>query len=403
MIVPNPSFRPNPARAIYVHGVIDQQMVQRLTPRIVFLQSQSRSPITVYIDSVGGRIESMADLWRLLNTSNQNFDPPCHIITVVTSRAASAAADLLSTGDYAIAYPDSTILYHGSRTFLDREIQFPLTAETTSMLSVVLRLTNESTATRLLRKVEGRFMFLFLVSRGKFPEIRAKNQRKMSDTECFLSLIRENLSAPARKLFDTAKGRQGNYDSLLNIAKKARKSRGRRRLAVVEANQIKALIDFEVDNNKKNKDWTFQKGGLIRVNQDFSLLNEHLAGSKSERLDKLCTQYGRFSLSKTDQEEIDRTSEPAKSGKLIRKVRPFFEPLWGFFVAFCHALQEGDNNLTATDAYWLGLIDEVMGARELPSLRTFGEYEPDPEPQGEPPQPQPASNELPATPQPQTV
>jgi hypothetical protein len=260
------------------------------------------------------------------------------------------------------------------------------------MLSLVLRLTNETSATDLLRKIESRFMFRFLLSKSQFDAVRAKNHQRLSDTDCFLSLITESLSPPAKKLFETAKGRQGKYNSLLNIAKKARKPRGRRRLAAIEAEQIKALVDFEVADNKKNKDWTFQNGGLIRLNEDFFLLNEHLAGSKSDRVNKLCTQWGRFALSKTDQDDIDQTAEPSKSEKLVQKVRPLLEPLWAFFVALCHALQEGENNLTATDAFWLGLIDEVLGAKDLPSIRGFGEYVPDPPPQPEPPPPETVSN-----------
>jgi hypothetical protein len=44
----------------------------------------------------------------------------------------------------------------------------------------------------------------------------------------------------------------------------------------------------------------------------------------------------------------------------------------------CHALQEGENELTATDAYWLGLVDEVVG-KNLLSARSFEEFKPDPQ------------------------
>jgi hypothetical protein len=62
---------------------------------------------------------------------------------------------------------------------------------------------------------------------------------------------------------------------------------------------------------------------------------------------------------------------------LVENVRPMLQPIWSFFVALCHALQEGENRLTATDAYWLGLVDEVIG-KDLMSLRIFEEFKPDP-------------------------
>jgi hypothetical protein len=49
-----------------------------------------------------------------------------------------------------------------------------------------------------------------------------------------------------------------------------------------------------------------------------------------------------------------------------------------FFVALCHALQEGENELTAIDAYWLGLVDEVVG-ENLWTIRIMEEFTPDPE------------------------
>lgn len=372
MIVPDENFRANPSRAVYVLGTIDQQLVYRLTQPILRLQSLNRSAITVYIDSPGGSIASMESLWRLLTVSNQDSAPPCRIITVATTRAASAAADLLSSGDYAIAQPQSTILYHGSRTFRD----MPLTVETTSMLAQILRMTNETYAMELIRKIESRFMFRFLMLKSRFDDVRKNNRRKaITDTECFLVLVSDSLSNRAKKLFETARQRHERYEALL---KEAKRKRNFKSVARTEAARIKAIVDFEVENNKNDKNWTFQDGGLTRLNDDFFLLNEHLASSQSERLNRLCAQWGKFALSDEDKAEIDNAPEGERPELLIRKVRPLLEPLWAFFVALCHALQEGENELTATDAFWLGLIDEVMGDSALPSLRLIAEYQHDP-------------------------
>ena len=110
--------------------MIDQPLIDRLIPEILNLQAQSRGPISVYIDSVGGSVLQAEVLLLLLKASSQDFAPPCRIITTVTSFAASAAADLLAFGDYAIAFPQSTIHYHGVRTIPEHAI----TAETASGL-----------------------------------------------------------------------------------------------------------------------------------------------------------------------------------------------------------------------------------------------------------------------------
>lgn len=378
MIVPDADYRPNPTRAIYILGPIDEQLIYRLTPQIVTLQNENRSPITVYIDSPGGNTTNAEFLWRLLNASNQDLNPACNIITVVTSRAASAAADLLSSGNYAIAFPQSTILYHGVRMFRDT----PLTVETTSLIESILRSTNETYAMDLMRKIEFRFMLRFLISKSQFKRIRNKNLKQMTDAECFQAIIFDNLSGRAKKLFETARARQERYDALLDIARKSTKCKI---AAKTEASRIKAIVDFEVKRSKKDPNWTFRGGGLTRLNEDFFLLNEHLASLESDRLDKLCISWGKFALSPPEKEEIDKSPEASKNEKLVQKVRPLLEPLWSFFVALCHTLQEGENELTATDAFWLGLIDEVMGVKELSGYREIAEYKPDP-PKPEPSQ-----------------
>lgn len=318
-----------------------------------------------------------------MSASNQDLAPPCHIITVVTSRAASAAADLLTSGDYAIAFPHSTILYHGVRTFRD----IPLTVEATSIIAYLLRTTNETYAIQLMKKLEFRFMFRFLAMKSEFDTIRQKNpEEQMSDVECFQAIVSDNLSERAKKLFETARNRQGRYDALLDIAAKATKNTS---TAKTEASRIKAIVDFEVKSNKKDPNWTFQGGGLARLNEDFFLLNEHLAGSEDDRFDRLCSAWGKLALSPSDLKEIDKIPEESRAEYILQKVRPQLKPLWSFFIALCHALQEGENELTAADALYLGLIDEVIGIKGLSGYREIMEYQPDP-PETEPSQPQSA-------------
>jgi hypothetical protein len=152
-------------------------------------------------------------------------------------------------------------------------------------------------------------------------------------------------------------------------------------VAKTEASRIKAIVDYEVASNKRNKSWTFQNDGLSRLNDDFFLLTEHLTSSENDRISQLCTQWGIFAMTSAEKAEIDKApEEETRKSLLIKKVRPILEPMWSFFVALCHALQEGENELTAKDAFWLGLVDEVQGDSDLPCMRVIAEYQPDPEP-----------------------
>ena len=49
--------------------------------------------------------------------------------------------------------------------------------------------------------------------------------------------------------------------------------------------------------------------------------------------------------------------------------------MWHIVVSICRVLQSGEYPLTPEDAYWMGLVDEVVGS-QLPCMRTFAEADP---------------------------
>jgi ATP-dependent protease ClpP protease subunit len=375
LLKPDPNFRANPERAVYVQGAIDESMVARLTPSIIKLQNANRGPITVYIDSRGGSVFSAELILRLLSASNQNGDPPCRIITVVTNRAASAAADLLSSGDYAIALPESTILYHGVRTSLID----PLTVELGSAVTESLKISNDRYAMALARRAEGRFMFRFVMTKHAFSNFRQKaGKPNLSDLDCFLGIISQALTHPAQKILERARERHIRYSSLLDQALAAAKKRSvaaSKSAAQVEAVILKQIIDFEVTVHRKDPNWNFRSGGLSRLNDDFFLLREYLDISQSDHFNKVCDRWGNFALTADEKAELEKIPDDAARSKArLDKVKLQFQPLWSFFVALCHVLQEGENELSAIDAFGLGLIDEVMGT-QLDSLRMISEFQ----------------------------
>jgi ATP-dependent protease ClpP protease subunit len=375
LIVPHPDYRLNPFRAIYVSGVISADLVSKLTPQILKHHTRDRNPITVYIDSPGGQVISMEAILRLLKLSNQDGSSPCRIITAVTTHAASAAADMLASGDYAVAYPTSTILYHGLRRWETN----PLTQESTSVLASTLRRSNDIYAMQLARKIEDRFSFRFMTSRGEFAAIRAKQGKAdLSDVECFIELIEGKLSSDAKKVLDKAKHRRTRYVALFtSVLKKIERRLDRMTPAELEVAAIREIAHYELKNNKNTPNWMLSRGGLDQLTNDFFLLNEYLSSSSGERLKKWSASFGRWILPDVEAQEVDAIQDLAqRNEKILEKVRPLLYPLSTFFIALCHALQEGENELTATDAYWLGLVDEVIG-ENLWTVRYFEEFHPD--------------------------
>jgi ATP-dependent protease ClpP protease subunit len=385
LIVPDPNFRINHSRAIYVSGVINQSLLDRLTPEILALCAVSREPITVFIDSQGGSVASAELILRLLQSTDQDGSAACNLVTVVTGRAASAAADLLSSGDYAIAYPESNILFHGVRTSLSN----PVTVELAAYLSESLKISNDRYAMTLAKKSEVRFMFRFFVLRSDFAGYRTKvNKPQLTDLECFLGMVKEKSSDKAEKIITLAWQRYERYNALLNHVFSVKRKAGKNNpyasgasIATMESATLRSIILFELKNNKDDPTWTFRDRGLVRVNDDFFLLQEYLASAFSEQFSQLCERWSRFVLSPADIAELEALPENERTESKLTKLRPHFQPAWSFLVALCHALQEGENELSALDAFWLGLIDEVLGHTGLPIRRYFAEYTRDPEPE----------------------
>jgi ATP-dependent Clp protease protease subunit len=373
LIIPNLNYRLNPSRAIYVTGEINDEMVARLTPEILLLQNESRDPICVYINSPGGLPRCAESLLNLLNLSNQDQVAPCWIITAVTLQAASAAADLLASGDYSIAFPSSTILHHGVRRFETN----PSTLESTSLLSEYLRLSNDAYAMQLAQKIESRFTFRYFSVRDEFAALRvSKSDPEMSDLNCFINIIREKLSKDAKQIWDKAIARNRRYVDLINSAteKSAQISETQTPLQF-QSVLIKAIVDFEIKESEA-KDFRF--GGMRRLVDDFYLLDEALSSNAGKRLEKWCKSFGKLVLSNEQRDEIELIAEEdIRQEKLVEIGRPILQPMIAFFIALCHALQEGENELTAIDAYWLGLVDEVVG-EDLWTIRLMEEFEPDP-------------------------
>jgi hypothetical protein len=318
----------------------------------------------------------MERLLRLLRLSDQDASGPCRLITAVTNRAGSAAADLLSSGDYALAYPTSTILYHGVRTHSAQ----PLTAEYSSLLGHALRLSNDRYAMELARKIEDRFSFRFMFVRAEFPAIRTElGQPGHPDLDCFIEYMERRLSPEGKKLWLRARERYLRYRNLFDaILKAASASRGRAiSRAKAEANSIKAIVDFEVRANRADPNWSFIHGGLDSLADDFFLLNEYVSSAGDERLRKWSTKFGRYMLPPEEVQTIEAVQDLDEQGRLLaEKVAPVLQPLWSFFVALCHALQSDENELTADDGYLLGLVDEVVGENYI-ALRQFVEFTPD--------------------------
>lgn len=322
-------FTPNPQRAIWIEGRLDEALLERLRPQIVELTAQSREPITVFINSRGGIAEVGQRILDLLRT-NQGGAGACKIITAASPRAESAAADLLSAGDLAIAYPSSTLLWHGVRWPLSDLVS---AGEAGRLYAQTLPVFHEKNAAVLALNSVRRFLFIVSALRPTFEQHRAEaNDPKLSDLDCFQAILRGKLSPAAQQVLERAIPLWKNYNGLLLQFQK-RLPRGR---SVSKEHLRKLMLysafDFEYEKGER-PDWD---AGLGRISDHFHFLNsffdfgalcDHVAGRPGPQ-------------------------SPETEAEALLQFRQFF-------LALYRALQEGENQITPVDAVWLGLIDSV--------------------------------------------
>jgi ClpP protease-like protein len=325
-------FTPNPDRAIWVEGRLDETLLARLRPQIIELTAQNREPITVFINSRGGISEVGRGILSLLKRTTPDDARVSRIITVAAPTAQSAAANLLSAGDFAIASPDSSLLYHGTRFQMPEK---ELTGEWGRMAQT-LPIFHETVANELLVSSVRRFLFIVSAERALFAEHRVElGDPSLTDLDCFQLMLRGKLSPAGAKVLDLAIALWSRYNCLMpHFQKRLRRGRA----VTIEHLQklmLHASIAFEYETRTCSSAWD---GGLSRISEHFFFLNTYFDVARLRE----------WVAGRAEPQTTDADPEAA-----------FFLQVRVFFLALCRALQEGENHITAMDAVWFGLIDTL--------------------------------------------
>lgn len=96
----------------------------------------------------------------------------------------------------------------------------------------------------------------------------------------------------------------------------------------------------------------------------------------------LIQSFGEDFLTEKDRQKFKKIhSADVKKGRqfLWEQACPTLEPLWYYTVSLCRILLQDENRLTAADAYWMGIIDEVIGT-DLVGFRVVSEEPQNPKP-----------------------
>jgi hypothetical protein len=296
---------------------------------------------------------------------------------VVTGTAASAAADLLLASDYALAYQHARILCHGVRQFQNSDM---LTRETAVDLAKYLANSNERFAIQLADNCILRFIFRLVALSSEFEEIRQSSGNPLlPQTECYIQALENRVSPSLIKVLKQALNASVDNDALDTFSSQQLQGIdiGSLPRAQVEALIIRAILDYEIEQHTKDSSWSFLNDGLDTIEDKLVLLFDKYNSHHREMIDMLCARWGDSLLSNDKKAEIAALAETERLQRTNEETRETFGRLWFFFVSICRLLQKDDYWMSAEEAYWLGLIDEIIGRTDLPSLRLFLEYAPE--------------------------
>jgi ATP-dependent protease ClpP protease subunit len=341
-------FTPNPGRAIWVEGPLDERLLEHLRPQILKLTAHDHKPITVFIDSAGGDVEVLESILRLLRRTTTENPRVSRIITVAAPRAKSAAARLLSAGDFAIAYRDSALFYHGTFYPLAEPA---LDGESGMLLARTVPTLQERAASSLAQNSVHRFKFIASIERSRFADYRTRSgDPALTDLECLQGMLRRRLSPAGQAVLERARTLAERYNALL-IHFQKRLKRGRNVTAAHLRKLMQhASVDFEHESTNGSSTWD---GGWGEITEHFYFLNEYFRNENDDGFRGL-----------RDWIACRETQQAAGADDVDAA---YFLPFQFFFHALCRALQKGDRYLTPTDALWLGLLDTVRDDVAAPS------------------------------------
>lgn len=378
----NSDFRPNPDRGVFLNDLVGPEMLRKLVPEILALKAANSEPITLYIDSFGGNTFYARSLRELLRSPDQDGSVR-PLITVVTGFAASSAADLLAAGNYSLAYQHARIICHGNRQE-DREI----TQERAWSLAKSLATSNEEFALQYANDCIGRFIFRYCNQKSSFGDNRKVEGREgAADIDCFVEVLKNKVAPHLGRLLDRAYNQSRASESLdAFVSKKVQDASAPARFAEFEINLLKGILDFELESNP-GQGWSFLQSGMEQLEEKFRLLIDRYLAHHQDAVINQCLRWSEYFLEEEEQKVFESFPDEESVKKLIEKISEHVRPIWFLLVSIGRLLQKGEYELSAEDAYWFGIVDEVYGRDDLLSLREFlesGQEEDDSDSSSEP-------------------
>jgi ATP-dependent protease ClpP protease subunit len=371
---PDYNYRINPARAIYILGEFADELLKRTVPAIIELRFENREPISVVINSHGGDATCLEAMAAALKSPDA--DGNIHrIVASVVGVAASAGAILLTLGDYSVATPTSVIYFHGIRLS-----EYEVTTESAAQVAASLSRQNRTIASAMTQTMVARVMHRYTRLKDEVKSLCDANKKKIPLAKAFIACVERRTTNAADRVLNKAIHRLGRIRIISQSIARVKFKPGESEKSQ-DAKVLKIVIDYHVRQHK-NDEWELNSFGTNQVVADFLLVREFYSGELRGLLDKTKEVWGPEFLADDKLVEYNtlKGGDPNKLKEFIDgEVSSIVEDFWYLTVSIARALLEGENQLTAKDAYWIGAIDEITGDAEHYGMRSVAEND-DPSP-----------------------
>jgi len=350
--------RPGPARTVKISGPLTVAAARRAIVAIRRLAKVSAEPIALDIHSGGGEVEAFYQLTGVMENLRVNGEK-CKVFTLARN-TRSAATYLLLAGHHAFALPQAQLGLHGTRGALPKNRQL-LTRETTLALAMRLDRENRSVARILAKRI------IFRIA-ARQHELRPTNARSSTQTplasmEKLTSQIARRLTSDgARRLLHESFERLKLVFALSASFPTQTQAAASHNLPRREARVFQATIAYELAANPGGA-WRLDATAGAELLMDYLLAKDFLPGDHLKLARRIARRFGPDFLNGPATRVYTRLQRrnPAKAEEyLIKTALPHALGLWYFTMTLCHRLLAGACEFSAPDAYWLGLVDEVL-------------------------------------------
>jgi ATP-dependent protease ClpP protease subunit len=409
------SLLPDWSRAVFIQRDFDSHLLQQLTPEILRLRSEPK-PITIGLDSFGGEIRLLEGVVSLLTTKDKDGNPGQYTC-VVTHNAFSAAALLLTWADYSIAYPHAKILFHDTRFSKLTNVTPSRALETARDLQTE----NDRLALTIAKRVTKRLVWVYIDKSLNFETVRSRYaeivdqvgpsleavcprhaEREIDVLGFALTLLDGVEGEPARQIvtralkrltewtsiehiereitnYETAVGKHPRIVDAINSILRAIKSpasanetnREAREINPRLQDELKLLLEIVLKRVLANPTWTLSGDSFSELERDFELIRGLRTERQAKEILRMMLESKYTFLGSKVADNLSITTEITERKKILEPFFPQARLFWHFCVLLCRTMFEGENLISARDAQWLGVVDEVLGGGPIESRREF--------------------------------